>query len=219
MVQTPQQKAQAINKVREWQGALEEMIENQPAESYLYRNGERVTPSTGVRMKAHGDTGDKAIPFSQRGIAISDRHSDMLSRLTKTVDYITGKSGSFSASDLAILSHETGVEYTIFTIGDTSYLLRGGETETNIPGDLSFLLYQQHGTIDAHSHPFIGVLVPSKADKDMMGNLPWQEKNVIVETTGKAAVFTEEGTIGTHQFEQRHDPSVYESLWGDGDAE
>ena len=219
VAQTPQQKMQAMNKVREWENALDSMIVQQPADNYLYRHGERETPSTGVRMRARGDTGDKAIPYSQRGIAISDRHSDMLARLTRAGDCITGRSGTFSASDLALLSHETGVEYTIFTIGDTSYLLRGEETETSIPGDLSYLLQQQHGTIDAHSHPFIGDLVPSQADKDMMRSLPWQEKSVIVEPTGKAAVFTEEGTIGTHQSEQQHDPSVYERLWGDGDAE
>lgn len=219
MAQTPQQKAQALGKVREWEEALDELIEKQPKGNYLYRHRDRETPSASKTMRASGDSGEKAVPFSQRGITISDRHSAMMARLGKTGDYITGEAGAFRTYDLAVLSHETGVEYTVFTIDSTSYLLRGGETETNIPSDLSYALQKQHGTIDAHSHPFIGDLTPSQADKDMMRSLPWQEKSVIVEPTGRAAVFTEEGTIGTLQAEQQHDPSVYERLWGVGDAE
>ncbi len=41
VAQTPQQKAQALGKVREWEEALDELIEKQPKGNYLYRHHSR----------------------------------------------------------------------------------------------------------------------------------------------------------------------------------
>lgn len=44
VAQTPQQKAQAMNKVQEWENALDTLIEQQPAGNYLYRHSYREKP-------------------------------------------------------------------------------------------------------------------------------------------------------------------------------
>lgn len=41
VAQTPLQKRQAMNKVHEWEDALDDMIEHQPSDDYLYRHKER----------------------------------------------------------------------------------------------------------------------------------------------------------------------------------
>ena len=38
VAQTPLQQRQAMNKVREWESALDEMIDRQPEDDYLYRH-------------------------------------------------------------------------------------------------------------------------------------------------------------------------------------
>lgn len=44
VAQTPQQKMQAVNKVRQWEDALDDLIESQPADNYLYRHRSREIP-------------------------------------------------------------------------------------------------------------------------------------------------------------------------------
>lgn len=41
VAQTPQQKMMANNKVKQWEDALDDLIEKQPADNYLYRHGYR----------------------------------------------------------------------------------------------------------------------------------------------------------------------------------
>lgn len=50
VAQTPQQKMQAMNKVREWENALDDLIESQPADNYLYRHRGRETPTEGTEL-------------------------------------------------------------------------------------------------------------------------------------------------------------------------
>ena len=55
VAQTPQQKMQAVNKVRQWEDALDDLIESQPADNYLYRHSNRENSlqsgTTGSSMK------------------------------------------------------------------------------------------------------------------------------------------------------------------------
>ncbi len=44
VAQTPQQKMQAQNKVRQWENALDDLIESQPEDNYLYRHSNREKP-------------------------------------------------------------------------------------------------------------------------------------------------------------------------------
>lgn len=55
VAQTPQQKMQAVNKVRQWEDALDDLIEIQPADNYMYRHRNRENSlqsgTTGSSMK------------------------------------------------------------------------------------------------------------------------------------------------------------------------
>lgn len=53
VAQTPQQKMQAVNKVRQWEDALDDLIEGQPADNYLYRHRSR---ETGLQSAAAGSS-------------------------------------------------------------------------------------------------------------------------------------------------------------------
>lgn len=212
VAQTPLQKKQALNKVHEWEDALDVLIGKQPSDDYLYRHRNREMPTQILKVNAPGESGEKAVPYSERGIAIPKRNAEMMEQLKKAGDVIHAASGSYSPADLAMLSHETGVEYTAVTVGDTSYLIRGEEKATKIPSWLTYLIETNHGTVDAHSHPFINDLSPSLGDKKMMGSLPWQEKSVIVDPTGKAADFTAEGATEAYTVGQQHDPSVFDEV-------
>lgn len=44
VAQTPQQKLMARNKVQQWEEALDDLIESQPADNYLYRHHDREVP-------------------------------------------------------------------------------------------------------------------------------------------------------------------------------
>lgn len=44
VAQTPQQKMMARNKVKQWENALDDLIESQPADNYLYRHSNREKP-------------------------------------------------------------------------------------------------------------------------------------------------------------------------------
>lgn len=50
MAQTPLQKRQAMNKVHEWEDALDEMIQGQPSTNYLYRHRDREKPISGNEL-------------------------------------------------------------------------------------------------------------------------------------------------------------------------
>ena len=53
VAQTQQQKMQAVNKVRQWEDALDDLIEEQPADNYLYRHRSR---ETGLQSAAAGSS-------------------------------------------------------------------------------------------------------------------------------------------------------------------
>jgi len=109
--------------------------------------------------------GEKAIPYSERGIEIEPRLVSYMEQLSMDGTFITDKAGSYSMEDLQILTAETGVEYTMLTIDGQSYLIRGNERGTSIPDELAELLYEKQGEFVCHSHPFIGDLNPSASDR------------------------------------------------------
>ncbi len=47
--------------------------------------------------------------------------------------WIESSLSNFSATDVSVLSKETGVEYAKVTIGNKAYLIRGDENGTDIP--------------------------------------------------------------------------------------
>ena len=168
-------------------------------------------------LQTPGNDGEKAIPYSERGIDIEERVKKYAERLTKNGEYISEATGSFKNQDLAILTTETGVEYTSLTIGDKSFLIRGLERSTTIPGELLDELLREKGTLDCHSHPFVGDLIPSESDKDFLRLLTWQKESLIIDPTQNAVKFTADGSVEIFNVENIRDDDYYDSLFGGGD--
>ena len=170
-------------------------------------------------LQAPGKIGEKAIPYSERGIEIEPRLKKYMSDLSSEGDYITDVAGAFKPQDLAILTTETGVEYTSLTIGNKSYLLRGSERRTTIPNELKDELLKNHGTLDCHSHPFVGDLIPSNADKNFLKLLTWQKESAIIDPGQNAIKFTVDGTVEPFYVKNDRDELYWKLLFGgDSDA-
>ena len=168
-------------------------------------------------LKTPGEIGEKAIPYSKRGIDIEPRLKGYLEKLHKNGDYISDKAGTFKGQDLAILTTETGVEYTILTIGEKSYLIRGKERGTTIPEELKNSAIENKGTLDYHSHPYIGDLVPSDEDRYFLNLLTWQKESVIIEPEQNAMYFTVYGTKERFKVEAERTDNYWLELFGEGD--
>ena len=168
-------------------------------------------------LKTLGDVGEKAVSYSERGIEIEPRLKGYLDKLHKNGDYISAKAGTFKGQDLAILTTETGVEYTTLTIGEESYLIRGMEKGTTIPEELKIAIIKNKGTLDYHSHPFIGDLVPSNEDKDFLKLLTWQNESVIIDPEQSAVYFTVYGTKEKFKLNTDRTDDYWLELFGEGD--
>ena len=168
-------------------------------------------------LRTLGDVGEKAIPYSMRGIEIEDRLKGYLEQLLEDGNYIYGNAGCFKMQDLAILTTETGVEYTSLTIADKSYLIRGMEKGTTIPEELKAAIIKHKGTLDCHSHPFIGDLVPSEKDKIFLESLTWQEESVIIDPERSAVKFTAFGSKEKFKVEDNREADYWKAIFGDGD--
>ena len=80
--------------------------------------------------------------YSDRGVNIPAHIKAMIDKLPKTGDYIVGSTDDFTIQDVSIMSKETGVEFAKVTIGNKSYLIRGGKRGAVIPNELM----DKHGT-------------------------------------------------------------------------
>lgn len=168
-------------------------------------------------LETPSDAGQLAVPYSKRGIEIEKRLQDYLQELPTAGSYIARSAGEFKSQDLAILTTETGVEYTTLTVGKQSYLIRGMKNGTTIPENLWGMLVAQKGTIDCHSHPYVGDLVPSKSDRDTLKALKWQRFSSIIEPGQKEVEFDAEGaTVPVNRSIDRDD-EYYSLIFGDGD--
>lgn len=168
-------------------------------------------------LETPGEFGEKAVPYSERGIEIEPRLTGYLSELQNNADYIVRKTGEINAQDLAILTTETGVEFTVVTVDGKDYLIRGDEKSTTIPLKLVDIILNQNGTITYHSHPFIGDLMPSESDLDFLRNLTWQTESIIVDPTQQAVRFTMEGPVEVYNLSNTNDGDFYNSFFGGGE--
>ena len=168
-------------------------------------------------LKTPGELGEKAVPYSERGIEIEPRITEYLSELQNNADYIERKTGEINAQDLAILTTETGVEFTVVTVDGKDYLIRGDEKSTTIPSELVDIILNKKGTIACHSHPFIGDLMPSESDLEFLKRLTWQTESVIVDPTQQAVRFTMEGPVEVYNLSNTNDGDFYNSFFGGGE--
>ncbi len=153
----------------------------------------------GVAVNSTYLTGSSDVEsYSDRGIDIPEHIKEHLAHLQNKGDYITGSVGTFSMSDVSIMSKETGVEFAHVTIGDTTYLIRGDVKGTVIPYDLFDKMKKSGGTWDFHSHPHNDDCIPSDSDKKLIKKLSkytGQKESVIVTPNGRTTTFSEDGVI------------------------
>ena len=138
--------------------------------------------------------------YSDRGIGIPKHIQEMIDKLPKEGDYITGSPSSFDIKDVSIMSKETGVEFTKITIRDKSYLIRGHNGGTDIPKHLYYELIKPGGSFDFHTHPFDDDLVPSWKDKELMHHMRvncGQKHSTIATPNGRTVIYNEKGVISS----------------------
>lgn len=88
VTQTPQQKAQAMQKVREWENALDTLIKQQPSDNYLYRHGERESATAAVELFHKRQPTHQRIAPSGRKIIPKALFNKLLSPCIKAGGYI-----------------------------------------------------------------------------------------------------------------------------------
>ena len=175
----------------------------------------RLVHKDGV-LGASGNVGEKAKPYSQRGIQIEHRLKSYLNKLQRNGDYITVPNGEIRNRDLAVLTTETGVEFTRVNAAGKTFLIRGSENFTTIPQEILNLVVESHGSIECHSHPYIGDIVPSDADKRMMALLTWVQESTIIDPTEKTARFNSLGLIDTGmEASDRNEDYYKDMIWGE----
>ena len=182
--------------------------------NYSVQQG-RLVHKDGV-LGASGNVGEKAKPYSQRGIQIEHRLQSYLNKLQRNGDHITVPIGEIRNRDLAVLTTETGVEFTLVNAAGKTFLIRGGENFTTIPQEILNLVIDSRGAIECHSHPYIGDIVPSEADMQMMELLTWLEESTIIDPTEKISRYNSLGLIDTGTEGNERDASYYEDMdWGE----
>ena len=138
VAQTPLQKKQALNKVHEWEDALDELIGKQPSDDYLYRHKERERTNTSLNaVKASVDMFNHLDPLHEYikkveplpGFEDIGIHGDRLGFAYKDADgneshlsvkefaEIIRKSGSYHGGNIRLLSCETGADGAIAAQG------------------------------------------------------------------------------------------------------
>jgi len=165
------------------------------------------------KIASAGESGEKAIPYSQRGIAIEPRVQSYLDSLSDEGTFLSDKAGTYSLQDLKVLTAETGVEYTMLTVDGTSYMIRGNERGTNIPQEILEKLYQNQGEFICHSHPFVGDPKPSKSDLNFLRSLTWQENSIIIEPSGEMVIYDQHGVKEKKEIPMERDEDYYAKMF------
>lgn len=167
-----------------------------------------------MSVESSGQTGEKAIPYSERGIKIEPRVVRFMEQLPQDGTYIADKAKSFNMEDIQILTAETGVEFTLLEIGEDSYLIRGNERGTTIPDKVSEQLYNKKGSFVCHSHPYIGDLKPSQSDIDFLNSLTWQTESVIIDPSGDMIIYDQHGVKEKNHIQPIRNENYYDDIFG-----
>lgn len=136
--------------------------------------------------------------YSSRNIEVPGNVKSWMESLKRKGDVIESSLLDFSATDVSVLSKETGVEYAKVTIGNKAYLIRGDENGTDIPISIIEQIKNKNGVLEFHSHPFDDDLIASVSDRNMMTRLykiTGQTTSKIVTPNGKVSVFGKDGVI------------------------
>lgn len=149
-----------------------------------------------LNMATDNDRGQKMEPLTARGISLPEEISSVIKKTEKSGDYAVVN--DFANKDLCVLTRETGVEYSKISIGEEVYVIRGEETGLTIPDDIIDLLSQSGGRFDAHCHPFVGDVIPSRADIQAIEKLEaitGQKTSEIYSVDGMHSTYSKHGII------------------------
>ena len=120
VAQTPQQKMQAVNKVRQWEDALDELIESQPADNYLYRHRNRENSlqsgTTGSSMKVSTGGHRNEEPLTEDQIKDCTDYAVSLGMPRDRIVYLENINTSYTGSAFDVLVIGTDA----YPSGDTS---------------------------------------------------------------------------------------------------
>ncbi len=97
--------------------------------------------------------------------------------------------------DISLMSRQTGTEFASVTIGDKHYLIKGDEKGTPISEKLLEEMRVNGGTLNCHSHPYVGDLKVSKSDLKLAKEMYWQDKFYVISPDGRYAVYNKNGII------------------------
>lgn len=121
-----------------------------------------------------------------------------------------------TTKDLSLLSRQTGVEFVAVSVNGKNILIRGTSSATTIPSPLFEELEKHKGILNYHSHPFIGDIIPSKADLSVAKMMYWQDEFKIVSVDGVTSLYNKNGIIETGTVENiilETDKSLFEELF------
>ncbi len=97
--------------------------------------------------------------------------------------------------DISLMSRQTGTEFASVTIGDKHYLIKGDEKGTPISEKLLEDMRANGGTLNCHSHPYVGDLKVSETDLKLAKEMYWQDEFYVISPDGRYAVYNKNGII------------------------
>ena len=153
-----------------------------------------------IKLSSTGNGYKNIEPYSSRGIELPDNVKEYMNSLKNEGQFIEGVTDSFTEQEISAMSRETGAEYARITIDDKAYLARGANTGMIIPEQLEKMLKQSGGTLDFHTHPFEGDLIPSKDDRSSIARLEkitGQKTSKIITADGQISIFSKDGVLET----------------------
>ena len=165
VAQTPQQKMEAANKVREWSDALDALIEIESVQGrYMYRHRQREVPEKSAltvrasanmyhrldplhefvkKVKPIPGFEDYGIHGDKYGFVFKDADGKGSHRSVKEFAKIIKESGTYKGGDIRLLSCETGSEGSVVAQGLADEL----GVRVLAPSDVLYIHYDGSMTI------------------------------------------------------------------------
>lgn len=182
VAQTPQQKALANNKAREWSAEAERQKELQFA-----RNSGKISTAGSIHSPIEQRNTSKGIPSAivHMDRPLNNRQQALLKMLPGFGSTAIVPKSGVSMADLAALTAATGHEFAMFTKGGERMIMRGSAIETPVDVKLANQLRDEGYRWSGHTHPGTdnSSLLPSSGDHDIL-DVFGQERSEIYNSLG-----------------------------------
>lgn len=205
---TPEAERRAYNKVRQWQAAQRQLIDDSDGQllrQYQREGGRqnlrlqskpiRIRPPQALTIRSpieQRHTG-KGVPGAiiHIGRPLNNRQKTLLDRLPKTGSRVVVRKKDVSMKDLSALTASTGNEFAMFTKGGERLIVRGNAYRTPIGIKEAKELREEGYRWSGHTHPGIdhNCLQASSGDIGVL-NVFGQEFSVIYNSIGAYQVFS-----------------------------